>query len=249
MIRTAFAILYMAVAILLVLPWFILWSLVTGDQDAMYQAGMTACRAVCRIAGMKVRIDGVENIPAGACIFVPNHASNLDPLAFMPWIPRRVSVLIKQELFRIPVLSFGMRLAKFVPIRRQDRDSTTASLEACREVLREGLPLVMFAEGTRSRDGRLRPFKKGAFVLGIEAGVPIVPVSIAGTQALLMPGESRLRPGTVTVRIGPAADAAQYAPDRRQELTAQVESLVAAGLPPSQQPLAKTTRVQEDSGE
>jgi 1-acyl-sn-glycerol-3-phosphate acyltransferase len=249
MIRTAFAVLFMAAAILLVLPWFILWSVMTGNPEAMYQAGMSACRAVCRIAGMKVCIEGLEHIPAGACIFVPNHASNLDPLAFMPWIPRRVSVLIKQELFRIPVLSTGMRLAKFVPVRRQDRDSTTASLDACREVLRQGLSLVMFAEGTRSRDGRLRPFKRGAFVLGIEAGVPIVPVSIAGTRALLMPGESRLRPGTVTVRMGPAVDAAQYTADRRQELTAQVESLVAAGLPSSQQPLAKTSGTQEESGE
>jgi 1-acyl-sn-glycerol-3-phosphate acyltransferase len=249
MIRTALAVLYMAGAILLVLPWFILWSLITGDPEAMYQAGMTACRGVCRIAGMKVRIEGLENIPAGACIFVPNHTSNLDPLAFMPWIPRRVSVLIKQELFRIPILSFGMRLAKFVPVRRHDRDSTAASIEACREVLRQGLPLVMFAEGTRSRDGRLRAFKKGAFVLGIEAGVPIVPVSIAGTQALLMPGESRLRPGTVAVRIGPAADAAKYTPDQRQELTARVQSLVAAGLPDSQKPLAKMPGAQEDTGE
>ncbi len=249
MIRSAFVSLFVAVAIFLVLPWYILWTAITGDAGPMYRVSMKACRVVCRIAGMEVFIEGLENIPAGACIFIANHASNLDPLALMPWIPLRVSVLLKQELLNVPVLSFGMRQAKFVPIRREDRESTTASLEACREVLRRGLPLLIFAEGTRSRDGRLRHFKKGAFVLGIEAGVPIVPVSISGTRNLLPPGSSSLRPGEVTTRIGPAVDAAKFTSDRRSELTAQVEALVAAGLPPEQRPLAKTPVTPEDSGE
>jgi 1-acyl-sn-glycerol-3-phosphate acyltransferase len=249
MIRSALVLLFTAGAVFLVLPWFILWTAITGDAGPMYGVSMKACRVVCRIAGMRLRVEGLENIPSGACIFTANHASNLDPLALMPWIPRRVSVLLKQEVLNIPVLSFGMRQAKFVPIRREYRESTTASLEACREVLRQGLPLVIFPEGTRSRDGRLRRFKKGAFVLGIEAGVPIVPVSISGTRNLLPPGTSSLRPGEVTTRIGPAVDAAQFTFDRRSELTAQVEALVAAGLPPEQRPLAKPPVTQKDSGE
>jgi len=210
---------------------------------------MKACRVVCRIAGMKVRLEGLENIPAGVCIFTPNHVSNLDPLTFVPWIPRRVAALVKQDLFRIPVLATGLAMVGFVAVRRDDRESTAAGLEACRERLRQGLSLVIFAEGTRSRDGRLRPFKKGAFVLGIEAGVPIVPISIGGTQALLMPGGIRLRPGEVTVRLGTAIDASQYTLDRRSELAARVGAAVAEGLPPSQRPLGKTPGMTEDSGE
>jgi 1-acyl-sn-glycerol-3-phosphate acyltransferase len=249
MIRTALVSLFVAGAVLLVLPWFILWTAIAGDAGLMYRVSMKACRVACRIAGMKVRVEGLENIPPGVCIFAANHVSNLDPLALVPWIPRRVSVLIKQELLNIPVLSFGMRQAKFVPVRREDRESTTASLEACKEVLRQRLSLLIFAEGTRSRDGRLRPFKRGAFVLGIEAGVPIVPVSISGTRNLLPAGSISLRPGEVTVRLGPAVDAAQFTPERRAGLIALVEASVAAGLPPEQQPLAKTAGTREDSGE
>ena len=97
--------------------------------------------------------------------------------------------------------------------------------------------MAVYPEGTRSPDGRLRPFKKGAFVMAIQAGVPVVPVSIAGAQTLLRKGDWRLHPGEVTVRFGPAVDASNYAMERRSELLARVESLVAAGLPEDQQPL------------
>jgi 1-acyl-sn-glycerol-3-phosphate acyltransferase len=239
MIRTLLVGLFLAVAVFLLLPWFVLGTFITGDADRMYNVAMKACRVGCRIAGLKVHVEGAENIPPGVCVFVVNHASNLDPLAFFPWVHRRFSVLIKEELSGIPVLGKGMRMAGFVFVRRNDRESTAASLEACRERLRGGLSMVIFPEGTRSRDGRLRPFKRGAFVLAIEAGVPIVPVSIVGTPSLLTPGSLWLRPGSVTTRIGTPVDAAQYNLDRRLELTARVHDLVAAGLPPEQQPLEK----------
>jgi 1-acyl-sn-glycerol-3-phosphate acyltransferase len=247
MIRTVLVFLFLAAAILLVLPWFVIWTAVTGNPDPMWRLSMKACRVVCRIAGMRVHVEGMENVPASPCIFVANHVSNLDPLTFVPWIPRRLAVLVKDQILRIPVLGKGMRQVGFVPVRREDRESTAASLEACRERLRQGLSLVIFAEGTRSRDGRLRSFKKGAFVLGIEAGVPIVPVSVAGTLPLLRPGTSQLRPGNVTARLGPPVDASKYTLERRAELTARVHALVAAGLPPSQQPIEKPPAAKDDS--
>jgi 1-acyl-sn-glycerol-3-phosphate acyltransferase len=246
MIRTVFVLLFIAAAIFLVLPGFILFTLITGNPDPMYEVSMKACRVARAIGGMKVHVEGLENIPSGVCIFVANHVSNADPLALIPSIPRRVSVLIKDDLFRIPILSFGMRLVKFVSIRRGDRESTASSVEACRQVLRQGLPLVIFPEGTRSRDGRLQPFKKGAFTMAIEAGAPIVPVSIIGTRTLLPPGARWLRPGEVTVRIGNPVDASQYTLESRLELTAKVEALVAAGLPASQQPSAQANNMRED---
>src|SRR5579863_9917683 len=105
MIRTALTALYYSLAIVLVLPWLILWTVVTGNPSFMYGLAMRAVRVGNRIAGMRVRIEGVENIPTQPCVFIANHVSNIDPLAFIPAIPARVGILVKEELFRIPIFA------------------------------------------------------------------------------------------------------------------------------------------------
>jgi 1-acyl-sn-glycerol-3-phosphate acyltransferase len=247
MIRTIAVVLFLAVALLLVMPFFILWTLLTGSADLMYEVAMKTVRASLRIAKIRVRVEGLENIPPGVCIFAANHISNVDPIAFVPAIPRRVSVLLKTELFRIPILSTAMRLAKFVPVDRADKEAAVASVNVALGVLKEGLSLAVYPEGTRSPDGRLKPFKKGTFALAIEAGVPIVPVSISGAQHLMRKGEWTMRPGEIVVRFGPSVDASQYTMERRMELLERVEELVAAGLPEDQQPLSVADRADEKS--
>jgi 1-acyl-sn-glycerol-3-phosphate acyltransferase len=135
-----------------------------------------------------------------------------------------------------------MRLAKFIPIDRADKEAAAASVDIALGVLKAGLSLAVYPEGTRSPDGRLKPFKKGTFAIAIEAGVPIVPVSISGAQHLMRKGEWIMRPGEIVVSFGPSVDASQYTMDRRMELLARVEELVATGLPEDQQPLAATDR-------
>ncbi len=245
MIRTIAVVLFLAVALLLVMPFFILWTLLTGTADLMYEVAMKTVRASLRIAKIRVRVEGLENIPPSVCIFAANHISNVDPIAFVPAIPRRVSVLLKTELFRIPILSTAMRLAKFVPVDRADKEAAVASVNVALGVLKEGLSLAVYPEGTRSPDGRLKPFKKGTFALAIEAGVPIVPVSISGAQHLMRKGEWTMRPGEIVVRFGPPVDASQYRMERRMELLARVEELVAAGLPEDQQPLSVADHADE----
>jgi 1-acyl-sn-glycerol-3-phosphate acyltransferase len=240
MIRTIVAGLLCSLAILLILPWLILWTLLTGNRTAMYRASMITVYWALRFAGMRVHIEGLENIPSGGCVLAANHASNLDPLTFMPGIPRRISVLMKKEIFRIPILGYGMKLVQFMPMER-DGKKGAASIKAALVHLKEGLPFAVFPEGTRSLDGTLRRFKKGAFVMAIEAGVPVVPVSIAGTQNLMRKGDWIIHPGEVTVRFGPAVDSSEYTIAKRSELCSRVESLVATGLPPNQQPQSKSS--------
>jgi len=237
MIRTILLVVYLFLGLFLIMPWFILWTLLTGKPDAMYAMAMAAVRSGLRFGGVRVHVRGLEMIPPGVCIFVANHVSNLDPLAFVPSIPRHVSILVKKELFGIPILSKAMRLAKFVPVDRADREAAAESVDIAVQYLKEGLSFAIYPEGTRSRDGRLLPFKKGAFVMAIQAGVSIVPVSIVGAQSLMRKGEWTVQPGEVTIRFGQPVDATQYTMERRGELLARVESLVAAGLPEDQLPL------------
>jgi 1-acyl-sn-glycerol-3-phosphate acyltransferase len=183
-----------------------------------------------------VRVEGAENIPERPCVFVSNHVSNLDPPALVPYIPRRVAILAKKEVFRIPILSIGLRQTGIIPVDRSDTEAAAASVDAAIEALREGRSFLVFAEGTRSRDGRLKRFKNGTFVLAIRAGAAIVPVSLIGTQRLMRKGEWFMRPGEVVVRFGPFVDAAQYVVEQREELRDRVHDLVAEGLPAEQAP-------------
>lgn len=236
-IRTLAAALCAALAILLILPWLILWTAITGNASLMYGLSMKCVSFVGRVVGIRVRVEGLEKVPTGVCVFASNHASNVDPIALFPSIPRRLSVVAKKELFRIPILSFGMRQAKFVPLDRRDRKAAVASVNTAIQYLKEGLSFVVFPEGTRSLDGRMGQFKKGAVLMALQAGVPVVPVSLSGTQHLLRKGRWAVQPGDVTVRFGAAVDAAQFQLDRRGELLERVESLVAEGLPLDQRPL------------
>src|SRR5277367_186976 len=242
MIRTLLLGLFFAFAIVLALPWLILWSVIVGSPDLMYWLAMKVVRAGNRIVGIRVRVEGLENIPPGACVFIANHVSNADALTFIPAIPRRVAILIKQELFRIPILSIGMRRAQFIPVDRSDREAAAASIDVAVRTLNGGLSFAIFAEGTRSADGHLRPFKRGAFTVAIQSGAPIVPVSIVGTMTLMQKGDWIIRSGEVIVRFGTAVESSAYTMAQRGELLARVQALVAAGLPPEQQPLARPPR-------
>jgi 1-acyl-sn-glycerol-3-phosphate acyltransferase len=238
MIRTLAAFLFAAASILFVLPFLILWTAISGDGNPMYNASMLACRIIDRITCIRVRVEGLENIPPGVCVFASNHCSNVDPLVYIPFIPRRVSILMKKEIFRIPILSFGMLQVKFLPVDRSNREAAAKSVETAIDIVKSGLSFVIFPEGTRSPDGRMRPFKKGALAIPIRTGVPVVPVSISGSLGLMRKGEWIIRPGEAVLRFGPPVDASQYTLERRAELAERVELLVAAGLPPEQQPIA-----------
>lgn len=237
MIRTLLLAFFFSLSIILALPWLVLWTILTGNPDFMWMTAMKAVRFGNRLAGIRVRAARIENIPAQPCVFIANHVSNVDPLVFIPAIPQRVGILVKRELFRIPIFSTAMMRAQFTPVDRGDRESSGKSISAAAQILKAGLSYAIFAEGTRSPDGRLRPFKKGGFTMAIEAGAPIVPVSIAGTQKLLRKGSWIITPGEAKVTFGPSVDASQYTLENRAELIQRIESLVAAALPRDQQPL------------
>jgi 1-acyl-sn-glycerol-3-phosphate acyltransferase len=242
MIRTLFTFVFAALGVVIIMPPLMVWTMISGDVQLMYDVFIGAVRVALRIAGIHVRAEGVENIPAGTCVFASNHCSNLDPLAMVPKIPKRVSLLAKTDVFKIPILSKAFRQGGVIPVDRKNREAAADSVDEAVESLKHGLSFAIFAEGTRSRDGRLQPFKRGAFVMAIRAGVPVVPVSLAGTQKLLRKGDWKLYPGEVVVKFGRPLDASQYTMERRQQLLEQTYAAVAANLPPDQQPLPSSAR-------
>jgi 1-acyl-sn-glycerol-3-phosphate acyltransferase len=175
-------------------------------------------------------------VPAGvSCIFLSNHVSNLDPPVIFPVLPGMSSVLLKKELMRIPVLGTAMRLGNFVPVERgNSREAAKASVAAAAEALRSGLHLLIFAEGTRSKDGRLGAFKRGPFYLAMETGAPIVPMTVTGTEKMMSKGSVAIRPGVARVRFLDAILPTDFA--TREDLMAAVRAAMIDALPDEMRP-------------
>jgi 1-acyl-sn-glycerol-3-phosphate acyltransferase len=212
------------------------YTLLVGDISLLYRVAMWVTNAGVRAAGIKIEIRGLENIPAGrSCIFMSNHVSNLDPPVLIPLIPGRSSVLLKKELMSIPILGRAMRMAKFIPVERGSRrDAAKASVEAAAEALRSGLHIIVYPEGTRSKDGRLSTFKKGPFFLAQETQAPIIPVALSGTQTMMRKGSYAIRPGVARIQLLPAIEPSNYA--TREELMRAVRNAIAEALPPEMKP-------------
>lgn len=241
MIRTAFVALALAiVAIVVGLP-LLLYVVITGRIDPLYRAGVRAVVFICRAVGLRTRVEGLENIPRGTCLFAANHTSNADPPAIVASIPRRIAILAKKSLFAIPIVGTAFRLAQFVPVERGNAEQAAAAIDTAVAHLKSGVSFLVYPEGTRSPDGRLLAFRRGAFALAIKAGVPVVPVACSGAHRVLAKNSYRIRPGEVVVRFCPAIDSAEYSLERRTELARRVHAAIAAALPPEQQPAATAT--------
>jgi 1-acyl-sn-glycerol-3-phosphate acyltransferase len=214
------------------------YTLLVGDISVLYRVAMWITNAGVRAAGIKIEMTGLENIPPGrSCIFMSNHVSNLDPPVVLPLLPGRSSVLLKKELMNIPILGKAMRLAKFVPVERgHRRDAAQASVEAAADALRSGLHILVYPEGTRSRDGRLSTFKKGPFFLAQETQAPIVPIALSGTQTMMHKGSYAIVPGLARIQMLPAVEPSNY--ETREALLLAVRSAIAEALPPEMKPAA-----------
>ena len=179
------------------------YSLYKGNIRTMYRWAMFTMRLGIRSGGITVVIQGTGNIPPNqSCIFLSNHVSNLDPPILLPAIPGMCSVFLKKSLMKIPFVGIAMRMAKYVPVSRgHSRQEAEQSVAIAADALRSGMHIFIFPEGTRSPDGNLLPFKKGAFFLAAETNAPMVPIVIQGTAHMMRKGSLKIFPGVATVRF------------------------------------------------
>lgn len=240
MIRSAFIALSLTVVTIVVGLPLLIYALLTGNVNPLYRAGVAAVVWTTRAAGLRVRVEGLDNIPARTCLFAANHTSNADAPAIVGSIPRRIAILAKKSLFAIPIVGTGFRLAHFVPVDRAHPERAMASIDEAVGHMKNGVSFLIYPEGTRSRDGRLQRFRHGAFVLAIKAGVPVVPVACSGAHRVLAKKSLRVRPGEVVVRFCRAIDSTEYSLERRGELAGRVHDAIAAALPADQQPAGMT---------
>lgn len=214
-------------AALIGLPWTVL----RRDISFLYRWAMWIAHTGLKVGGIRFDVKGLEQFDrTQRYIFMSNHVSNLDPPVLLPLLPGRTSVFLKRSLMKIPVLGYAMRLGDFVPVDRDGRvESARQSVEQARRVMDSGLHITSFVEGTRSRDGRLLPFKKGPFYLAMEAGNPVVPISIWGTENMMKKGSMRITPGTAHVVFHMPLWPRDYA--TREDLMAAVRKSIALSLP------------------
>lgn len=225
--------------ILLILIWTLLAvpaalviipiTLITRDTRLLLRTGFWITRTPMPWVGVRVVVHGIEHLPQGASIVMANHASNLDPPSLLARIPRQVVIYLKASLMKIPILGYAMTLAGFIPVSRDGTvESAKQSSEAALRALRGNRCVVVFPEGTRSRDGALLPFKKGPFFLAMESNAPVVPVAIRGARELLPKGSLNLKAGTVTVTYQQPLTPSSFA--TREDLMEAVRASIQAGL-------------------
>ncbi len=228
-VRTAILLIFYVVLVLLLTPvLLVFWPL--GIRDPLLDMGKWAMAASRSVLRLGIEVSGLEYVdPAKSYVFMANHLSFLDgPLLFYV-IPQRVRVILKKSIFRIPIVGPGMRFVGFVPVDRKRASGGKRSIdEAARMMKERGYSFLIFPEGTRSRTGRLQPFKRGGFFLALAAQAPIVPITIKGTFELMPKGRIFPRRGRIKVIFHPPVETAGRAVENIPALLEAVRQAIAS---------------------
>lgn len=231
MLRGLWAVLVLIVSSILCGVPTIVASLVNRKSDAVMHCMRLWARMNLSALGSRVEYEGLEHLGGGEPrIIVANHLSNVDIWAMGQVLPLKARYVAKQELRKVPIVGGAMAASGMIFIDRSNRSRAIKSLRLAAEKIRAGRPVMLFAEGTRSRDGRLHPFKKGPFHLALVAGVPVVPVAISGSWGILKPRSLVVTPGVVRVQCLEPVDVSPWAPDDAQGLSEHVHGLVREAL-------------------
>lgn len=197
----------------------ILAALLLRSTNICHRIARVWARSILLISRVRVTVKGVENLdPARSYIFMSNHQSNFDIPVLLAFLPVQFRWIAKSELFKIPIFGRGMRGAGYISIDRSNRRSAIESLQKAARRIQEGASVVIFPEGTRSLDGEIKPFKKGGFVLAVDAGVPVVPIAIHGTYDIMPKDHWLIHAGEVILDIKEPIPASAFTRKTKDEL-------------------------------
>ena len=205
----------------------IIFPLLQHGPNSVHRIANLWAKMLLFICGVKADVTGRGNINGrGPHIFMANHQSDFDILLALAYIPGQFRWIAKKELFVYPLFGKAMRKADYIPIDRQNREKALESLDEAALQVKRGKSLMTFPEGTRSRDGKIRPFKKGLFYLALRSGVPIIPFSIVGSREIMPRRSLRISPRRVAIVIDKPIDVRKYSLDRRDDLIEDVRGII-----------------------
>ena len=226
-LRTGVAVTAVALYVLLLAPPGMALALLFKWKGILYDLGHAGAWMGLKLAGVRYAVQGREHLtPGRAVVFCANHQSNVDPPLLFHVLHRRLHVLYKAELSKIPLLGRVLVIGGFVAVERENREAALASIGRGAESLQAGNSFLIFPEGTRSRTNALLPFKKGGFIMAIQAHVPVVPVAIEGGRAAMRRGSPLIWPAKVIVRVGKPIETAGLTLDDRDRLILQVRGAI-----------------------
>ena len=198
------------------------------SEERTWRFAKARARTLARVLGVRVHVRGLERLDGRPCVFVSNHRSHFDIAAILGFVPGINRFTAKKELFREPVLGLVMRTMGMIPV---DREHPEKAIERLRRLENDGHSLVFFPEGTRSRDGRLGPFKKGAFVTAIELGLPVVPLVCRGSDRIMPAGGYlTILPGEMDIEILEPVPTRGLSYERRDALADRIRQRIAEAL-------------------
>lgn len=233
-VRTTAAYLFISLYILLAGPPSLLFAIAVGSPRLLYAVGIAGVRLGLAMVGIRYRVAGREHIRLdGPAVYCVNHTSNVEPpvvFAVLRHVAPRLRILYKKELHSLPILGRVFDIAAFIPIDRGNREQTRLAVDQAAQALREGYSFVIFPEGTRSRTDNLLPFKRGGFVMAIQAGAPVVPIAVQGARLAMKRGSFLIYPTRVSVRIGEAIETTGMDIVGREALIGRVRARLEAML-------------------
>jgi 1-acyl-sn-glycerol-3-phosphate acyltransferase len=207
--------------------WSVVFSVFPAADNKIHKVANLWAKILLFICNIKVKVIGEENILRGKPqIFMANHQSDFDILISLAYIPVQFRWIAKKELFAIPVFGAAMRSAGYIEIDRSNRVKALHSIDEAALSIRKGKSIMTFPEGTRGRDGEIKPFKQGSFHLAVKSGVPIVPVSIIGSGRIMPKRSLRIKPGQIKLVIGKPVDVKNFDIEKRHELIEQVRNAI-----------------------
>jgi len=237
MIRSAFLIAASVIITAYISTFVIILALLRAGENSLHKVARIWAAIILKLSGVHVEVIGLENVSARKPqVFMSNHQSDFDIFIVLAFIPGQFRWIAKKELFRYPIFGKAMRNAGYIEMDRQNHEKAMKSIEMAAQKIREGKSVMSFPEGTRSRDGRIKAFKQGMFHLALQAGVPIVPISIIGASEIMPKRSLKINPGKITMVIGKPIDVTPYSGETRQELMEKVRNVIVDNFNARQRP-------------